>query len=212
MRATNVELDLHNLVKSSDDFALMKLYDLHGLEVARKLKRWYPMIAVSDEALITEAVTEAFFGYHNNPYTYNPELNTLRRFLEIAAERDLKNILQREKKYYDKIVSNESVEVDAKFWNSVISDHPSAVQELIIDERLKLIQDELASHFVSETDITLAKLVLAEERETQTFSSVLNISDQPVDKQRILVKKHKDRIKKVLQRNQVESKIRTLLQ
>ena len=77
-KATDQERDLHSLIIEGDDLALSKLYELHGDSVIRSLKLWYK--GIKDEALIFQAVNEAFLGYYKNPKTYNPELNSLQRF------------------------------------------------------------------------------------------------------------------------------------
>src|SRR5580698_11502086 len=102
MKATENELELHNSIKEKDDLALSQLFELKGEEIILSLTRWYPRVAAKDKALITEAVNEAFWGYYKNPYSFDPKLYTLQRFLEIAADRDLKNILIREKKHSNK--------------------------------------------------------------------------------------------------------------
>lgn len=41
------------------------------------------------------------------------------------------------------------------------------------------------------------------ERDTSQFAEILGISNEPAEDQRIIVKKYKDRIKKIIQRNYI---------
>ena len=212
MKATDKELQLHLLIKENNDLALTKLYDLFGEPIVRCLKKWFRKIAVTDEALIMEAVNEAFWGYYKNPQTFDPNQNSLQRFLEIAADRDMRNILKREEKFLTKRQLPESVELEEIFWNGVKRDNQSADENLIRQQSFELVDKELSIHFTNEVDLLLAKMILLEERDTKVFSDVLKIQGLPMDEQRREIKRNKDRIKKVLERNQVQSKLKSLLQ
>ena len=211
MKATLIELDHHKAVLDKDDLALSKLYDLYGDKIIRTLKRWYRTVAKRDEALIFEAVNEAFYGYFNNPSTFNPQQNTLQRFLEIAADRDLKNLLSKEKKHLLRKDLPEDVELEEKFWNSIAKSDNSADATIITDEMMQAVQQLLAIYFLTDTDILLAKMVLSKDRETELYIKVLQIEQLTIGEQRKEVKKTKDRIKKVLERNDIESRIKNLL-
>lgn len=212
MKATYLELELHSLIMAGDDLALAKLYDHHGESIFTALCRWYPKIAQKDKAFLLEAVNEAFWGYYKNPQTFDPDKNTLQRFLEIAAERDLINLLQREKRYFEKSNLPEDVELEEKFWNSIKRDTQATDGRIIEREIMHLIDKELSTHFLNETDITLAKMVFQGIRETDAFVEVLQIQGLKKEEQRREVKRHKDRIIKVIERNQIKSKLKSLLQ
>ena len=132
--------------------------------------------------------------------------------MEIASERDLKNIINREKKYNNKENLPQDVELEEKFWNSIKRDRQLPDTKLVMVQSMHLVEKELSNYFTSQTDILLAKMVLSEERETDSYADVLQISSLPIEDRRKEVKKNKDRIKKVLDRNQVHSKLKRLLQ
>lgn len=211
-KATPKEKLLISEMLGGDDLALSKLYTVHGDSIITSLKSWYPKVAQKDEALILEAVNEAFSGFFNNPATFNPEISSLKRFLEVAADRDLKNILNREKKHSLKKDLPEDVELHEKLWNSTVSNSGSTDSGMIHKELIEITDNELAHHFKTDRDISLAKLVLQKARETEVYAEVLGIQNLSIDNQRDEVKRHKDRIKKVLERNQVEQKINKLIQ
>lgn len=208
-KATDPERELHSLIIEGDDLALSKLYELHGDSVIRSLKLWYK--SIKDEALIFQAVNEAFLGYYKNPKTYNPELNTLQRFLEIAADRDLKNILQKEKKLKNNENIVEGVELVPKSRNSIIKDENETDDQLILDQSMSEVNKELSKYFKTDSDVSMAKLILSSERSTKVFAKTLKIEHLSFEEQKVLVKKNKDRIKKVLERNQVEARVKALL-
>jgi hypothetical protein len=211
MKASLVELSLHSLILEGDSLALSKLYDKYGDRVTALLSARYPKIATKDEALIFAAVNEAFFGYHRNPTTFDPEKNTLQRFLEVAAERDLINILSKEAKQGKKENLPDDVELEVNFWNSIKKDQHGPENEMIAKETFELVAKEIANHFTSVTDRAMAVMIISGERETSAYVDVLQIQELTPQEQKNKVKKVKDRIKKVLDRKDVEDKIKDLL-
>ncbi|WDF54336.1 hypothetical protein [Mucilaginibacter sp. KACC 22063] len=211
MKASKIELDLHILVSNGDSLALTKLYDLCGDHIINLLSARYPGVAKQDDAQLYDAVNQAFFGYHRNPGTFDPEKSTLQRFLEIAAERDLKNILEKEARHGKKKNLPDDVELEEKFWNSIVKEQQQPENLLIKKETINLIDLELANHFDSTTDRVLASMIIAGERETRAYAAVLQISELTAAEQQDEVKRVKDRIKKVLERKDVEDKIKQFL-
>lgn len=212
MKATPKELELHHAVKNGDDIALSRLYDLLSNAIFRSVRYKFYTVASRDEALIEEAVTEAFYGYYKNPFTFDPHQCTLEDFLKNAAKRDLLNILQREKKHANRKDLPEDVELEEKFWNSIIESYDSADSTMITDEIMNSVQQLLEHHFTGERDVLLAKIVLLQDVKTEHSSEILQMDHLDITDQRKEAKKHKDRIKKVLERNDIESKIKRLLQ
>lgn len=207
--ATIKEIQLHNSIKEKDDIALSKLYDMYGDYLVKTIKARYPK-SYQDESFAFEAVNEALFGYFNSPDTFDPQLNTLKRFLEIAAERDILNLLQKEKKHSKKINLPDDVELHENFWNSIVKEENLPDSDLISSQSLKKVEQELEKHFNKE-DLLLAKMVLIGERSTEVFSKVLKIEGLTIEEQKNEVKKVKDRIKKVIERNQIETKLKNIL-
>jgi RNA polymerase sigma-70 factor (ECF subfamily) len=212
MKATPKELELHYAVKKGDDIALSRLYELLGNAVFRTVRYKFYSIARKDEALIEEAVNEAFYGYYKNPHTFDPRQCTLLDFLKNAAKRDLLNILQREKKHANRKDLPEDVELEEKFWNSIIESYDSTDSTMITDEMMNTVQQLLEHYFTGEKDIRLAKIVLSQDVKTEHSSEILEIEQLNIIDQRKQVKTHKDRINKVLERNDIKNKIKRLLQ
>lgn len=202
---------LHQLIMAGDDLALAKLYDQYGESIIFSLRSWYPKVAQKDLAHILEAVNEAFWGYFKNPGTFEPHKGTLKRFLEVAAERDLINLLQKENRHNGKIALPEDVELEEKLWNSITEDTQPADEGLIRQEIMELIDNELNNYFPTASDTLVAKMILQGVRETVAFAEVLQIGELGPEEQRKEVKKIKDRIIKVIERNQIVSKLKNLL-
>jgi hypothetical protein len=211
-KALQIDIDLHKLILAKDDLALVKLFDRYGESVITKLKQWYPETAYKDHNLILGAVNEAFFGYYQNATSFNPALNSLQRFLEIAAERDLINFLKKEKKHYTKRINNpNSVELQEQIWNSAIDEGENPEYRLIQNEVLDKVQRLLKGYFSNSNDLELAKMILMNERKTEVFAEMLQLTEKEKTEQEKIVKRHKDRIKKILQRNDIEEKLKRLL-
>lgn len=208
--ATIQELELHNSILSGNDLALSKLYDLQGEIVIKYLKRKFNKIARTDDSPIFEAVNQAFLDYYRNPSKYNPEIIPLQKYLEMAAKMDLLNILDRDKKHSNKTELPEDVELQEKFWNNTMGSTATTDGEIIQAEIMNGIDKELAKYFDSDEDILMAKLILAKERKTEVFAEIIRIENTNPDIQKSEVKKHKDRIKKVIERNDLEQRIKAL--
>jgi len=211
--ASDKEIEIHSLILTGDALALSRLFDLYGSYLIKVIKRRYPKCAKSDSALILEAVNEGLFGYFRNPKTFNPSLSSLKRFLEVASERDLQNLLTKHAKHVKgRIEVSEDVELEENFWNRVKKSNGSTDGQLIDEESLRLVNSELEKHFDNQIDVEMAKLVLAAERETEAFAALLDLEDLSVEQQREEVKRNKDRVKKVLDRYNVAATIKNLLQ
>lgn len=211
-KATEKDIETHKLILSKNDLALAKLFDTYGKSIIDSLKQWYPKVADEDYNLIIAAVNEAFFGYFQNPNTFNPKLNELKRFLEIASERDLINALKREKRHHlNRENLPEDVELEEKIWNRSLEEKENPESEIIRNEISEKIDSLLKEYFPNGKDMDLAKLILGKERKTEVFVEVFGLTNLNKEEQELLVKRNKDRIKKVIERNGLENKIKILL-
>lgn len=205
-------LILHELLLAGDSLALPKLYDTYGDNIVNILRADFSELAKRDESLLFEAVNDAFIGYNSNPQTFDHNKNTLKNFLIMAAKRDLLNIISRNKNYQEKIKLPEDVEVEEKQRNIIQKNKYSPDEEIVQRESLQLIDIELRKYFLIDKDLEMAKMIIRGERQTEAFAIVLEVERLEKSKQQEEVKKHKDRIKKVIERNQIESKLKKLLQ
>jgi DNA-directed RNA polymerase specialized sigma24 family protein len=198
-QATPDEIELHKLTLSGDETAFSRLFSLYSEEIFVSLKKLYPVISRKDEAIIMESVSDGFFGYYKNPSTFNPEISTLNKFLHLACERDLINIMDKDER---KIKKMGFVKVADDFWNRKIVDEENPESILLEKENEQTKNHELKNVFDNEVDIELAKLIRNGERRTEMFSKVLKIENLSFEEQQKIVKKSKDRIKVILKRKQ----------
>ncbi len=178
--------------------AFSKLFTMYSEDIFNSLKNLYPNVGKTDDAIIMEAVSEGFLGYHKNPSTFNPQLSTLKSFLHLACERDLINILDKAERKRKKM---QFVEVDESFWNRKITVEENPQSILIQKEQFVAEGQDLAKTFNNEVDIELAKLIKNGERKTEAFSKILGVENLPFEEQQKIVKQNKDRIKIALKRN-----------
>lgn len=212
MKATSQELELHHAIKNRDDIALPRLFDEYVEKVVKSLEIKYRSVSKRDKDLIVMAVNDAFLDYYFNPDRFNPQLSGLLGFLKMASRSDLINLLKKEENRNMKNDFLEDVELQEKFRNSIIKSYSSADTTILSDEIMEAVRHILEKYFSTETDIALALMILSKERETEHYVEVLEIGELTLDEQRAEVKKQKDRIKKVLERNDIENKIKSLLQ
>lgn len=205
-------LTLHQLVQSGDTLALAKLYDEYGENIINVLRIDFKELAKQDDSYLFEAVNLAFMGYYSNPHTFDPTQKTLKNFLILAAKRDLQNIIEKNKKYSGKLKSLTDVEVEENIWNRIEKNTHLPDAEIIQSESINLVNQELGNYFKNDCDLEIAKMILRGERETEAYAAILQIETLEKDKKQEEVKRHKDRIKKILDRNQVELKLKKMLQ
>jgi hypothetical protein len=213
-QAASDEIELHKLIQSGDDLAFAKLCDKYLEQTIKAVRDFNWQIHLRDSSLITEVVIDSFYGYLYNPDKFNPEKQTLEKFLVIDAEGDLKNAWVKRKRHQQKFegIKNE-VEFEEQFGNSEtgkIRNLNTPSQIMIDKETDGILNAELKKHFDSDRDIEMANLILAKERDTSVYAGVLEITHLSFDEQQQEVKRNKDRIKKVLERKVKGKKIKQI--
>jgi DNA-directed RNA polymerase specialized sigma24 family protein len=211
MKATLLEIDLHNAIRQQDELALSKLYFMYGEQIVSLLKYLFQEAAAKDEADIYQAVNDAFLGYYRNPDTFNPKLGSLLAFLRVAAKRDMLNIISGQKKHLSREKLPPNVELQENFWNRITESDYCTDAAIITEETLEQIDKLFRRHFRTDMDIALAKMIISGERKTELYSEVLGMEGLGIEEQTASVRKHKDRIKQVLKRHNVEAEIKKLI-
>jgi RNA polymerase sigma-70 factor, ECF subfamily len=197
-QATTEELELHNLIGAGDDLAFAKLCDFYLESTIKKVRQFNWQIYLSDRSLITEVVIDSFYGYLYNPGKFNPDKQTLERFLVTDSEGDLKNAWVKRKKRQQKF---EGIKNEVEFEEQFGIRNLNTPSQIIIDEEADFVlNNELKKHFDSEKDIEIANLILSKERDTNVYAEVLKITHLRFEEQQKEVKRIKDRVKKVLVR------------
>jgi RNA polymerase sigma-70 factor (ECF subfamily) len=158
-----------------------------------RLTKRYPKL--HDPDLLYDSVTDALLSYIKQPTQFNPGKRSLLGFLHMAAEGDLRNALAKDKRRRQKEISLEEVELGGPNGNYELEGENSESQL-----RREKLRQELPRLFGDPKDLAMVELIIAGERATETFVEVLELQHLPPDQQRREVKRHKDRLKKRLER------------
>ncbi len=162
-------------------------------DLVRRLSYRNPAVAARDEQIVTAAALDALFDYTLTPHKYDPGRSSLGYYLSNAAQRDLINALAREKTQRRDAKSIHAVEFSLSNGNKFEEEIIERVDTAALMERVTAeVSDPLDRHMLD--------LMLQGERATTAYAKVLNIEHLPEDEQKVIVKRHKDRISKRLER------------
>ncbi|MBO0939431.1 hypothetical protein J2I47_22975 [Fibrella sp. HMF5335] len=192
MKATVEELTLLRQLaaEQTDPTTSAILFEKYYPVTVDKLRKKYRDV---DEDVVRDVVFEVLTGLIENPSKYDPERATLAAYLAMDAQGDLLNKLKKgdqEKK------SVKFVE-DWELYGNIIEEVATNSDEKQV---LSLIQEKLQEIFWEPRDADLAKMIIRGDRNTADYVGLLGLSERPFDEQQALVKQHKDRIKRVLER------------
>jgi RNA polymerase sigma-70 factor, ECF subfamily len=163
---------------------------------------------IHDQDLINDATVDAVFGYIRHPEKFNQNKSGLLGYLKRAAERDLINVVQKDRRRRRGEELQEDVEVSILARNK--SSEIDRIRRGPEDETISRIQQQrdLAEVTGAENDRdkSLLRLMAEGERSTSRFAAVLEIADLPIAEQRHIVKRNKDRLKAHLRRGRSKSR------
>lgn len=153
-----------------------------------------------DPMACAEAAGEAIVGFLNNPTGYDPQRLGVEAFLRMAAQRDLQNLLRKERRH----------QRNRRDWN-VVEQAPEDGKYLRRDDDPSLpLQIEEAKQRQALPDAVWQQLTDVErrvweqmqqgERRNSVFAVILGVTHLSADEQRREVKHVKDRLKKRMQR------------
>ena len=166
-RASLTELRMHNSVLENGTRVFPEVFAAYSTHLYSSLLKWYKSHVMPDPSLAHEAVYEALKYYSEHPRAYNPENGSLKKFLEIGADRAMQKIFERE-------------------------GHPL---------KLSSTAHVLAKHFDNERDMIIAKMILKNDDDMPAFISLLDLGSCRIKQQQTEIRRHTDRIRKVLEKN-----------
>lgn len=189
--------ELHQQLLNGDLTAPARIFETFLPLLVSRLKSKYRYL--DDPHLAESAADDALLDYVGNPGQFLPQIKRLDTFLLLVAERDLLNMLRSEKNSglppKMPVVELEAADGEYRVENG----------DLSVEEQVLLltspIWDKLEGLLPNTTDQKIVRLLMENERSTDVFAAVLGISDQSPEEQFAEVKRHKDRIKKTLQRH-----------
>ncbi len=192
------EAELHRRLLAQDPTASNEaaLYWFPRLFAA--LRRRNP--DVRDPHLLEEAAETALLEYFKNPARYDPAKLSLSSYLLMAADRDLKNLLQREARHRARLIPLDPV---AHAHQARNDEQDTDEEEITLPPGVtrEQVLQALRSKVTDEQDWRVLELMVIEnERRTEVYAQVLGIGHLPRDAQRREVKRAKDRLNKVMHR------------
>jgi RNA polymerase sigma-70 factor (ECF subfamily) len=192
-------LVLHQLLLAHDPVAGNDLAEAYlGLLVAW-LCETDPGVA---QDLRLEAAEDAILAIIRKPESYSPEQQTLEVYLRMSARGDLRNRLSKERRRQQHELPLERVEL-LRDGGKYLGRNDDPAQPLCLaDEKQELVRaiPEPVRRKLSETDLRALELLLQKERRTSVFAELYGLQDLSGEDQERMVKRHKDRIKKVVKR------------
>ncbi len=151
------------------------------------------------------AAADAILTFIRRPEVYDPERLTLKSYLRMSANGDMKNLLEKERRHSKRRVSLELTEPVVEEQLRDEEADPARVLERRTDEeeaqaRLRsLIPDWLAAGLTLE-EVQVLGLMRIKERRTTVYAAVLGILHLPFKEQQKIVKQTKDRLNKRTER------------
>lgn len=198
--ATQEELAIHQRVVNKDPTAFAILSEKYLSVVTNHLKRKNPKIARVDRELIYDTVIDSFVKYLDTPQKFNPSLKGLLGFLIMDTQFDLQNEwtkrVKRSRKTKELVENPNSVRNNT----NTLSDSQDPHSQLVESEAQARVNDLIERVFKDPVDRELASMVLSSIKKTKDYAIALGIEHLPIKEQRQQIKRHKDRIKKQLER------------
>lgn len=192
-------LALHRLLLAHDPTAANDLAQAY-LEL---LVIWLGEInpGVSED-LRLEAAEDAILALIRQPESYSPEQQTLEVYLRMSAQGDLRNRLSKERRRQKRQLSLASVELSPDGGKYMGLNDDPALPLCLAEEKLELVRavPDAVRRKLSGRDLRALELLLQKERRTSVYAELYDLQRLPAEEQERTVKRHKDRIKKVVQR------------
>jgi DNA-directed RNA polymerase specialized sigma24 family protein len=188
-------LELHGRLLAGDRTASEEVIRLLHASLTQEVSAQFRH---TDQHIIWDGVIDAVLDYCARPQQFDAERGvSLKRFLRLAARRNIVNILRGEqrRKVREEVAGHawavSSVELDPAAGNLLQQEEATQRQR----QQVALTQALQNPH-----DQQLLALRLQGVRRTEAFAEVLGITHLPIEAQRREVKRAKDRIDKILRR------------
>jgi RNA polymerase sigma-70 factor (ECF subfamily) len=188
-------LELHRQLLTGDRTASEAVVGLLHVSLTREVSAQFRH---TDQHIIWDGVIDAMLDYCARPQQFDAERGvSLKRFLRLAARRNVGNILRGEqrRKVREEAAGHawtvSSVELDPAAGNLLQQEEATQRQRQ---------QAALTQALQNPNDQQLLALRLQGVRRTEAFAEILGITHLPIEMQRREVKRAKDRIDKILRR------------
>jgi RNA polymerase sigma-70 factor (ECF subfamily) len=191
---------LHTRLLKLDPIAPAEFAESFLEELIRRL--WAKAGPGHEETLIRDAATDALLDFIQHPSKFNPKKSAVLTYLTMAAYRDLLNMIAKKQRRRRREVSLQVVEETLNRGNNLIEPEieiEHVLNGVTAEKKAEIIQ-MVAETFPDPCDRALLALMMDGERKTSAYCKVLGIQSIDPGEQKKVVKRHKDRITKRLQR------------
>src|SRR5690348_1047884 len=188
-------LEIHNRLLLGDPTATAEFAEVALGPLKRALRSIFRTIR--DDALLNDAVVDAYMEYVKAPEKYDPQRSSLFSFLKLAAKRDVLNALRRDKKFqHAQALEDEGVELNVFSGNKPgrVHKHDQKESEIVtqIDSQARV--RKIFTAVREPQDRAVLKLMMDGERNTSAFATALGISHLSKGEREHRVKQCKDRL------------------
>jgi hypothetical protein len=194
--------NLHARMLTGDVVAPSELAELVLPVLTERLSKRHPTIF--DPHLIDIAVTDTLLNYFNHPDRYKSAEASLIGYLLMSANGDLLNLLKPKSVERKSIKLDEDVELRDSYAEIPV-ESSIAADDLNVEDavlaRLSPVASRIRELFSDPRDQELAEMLINGIRKTEEYGKVLGIDHLDSSDQQAIVKRHKDRIKKMIIRN-----------
>ncbi len=153
---------------------------------------------VTDPHFCTVAAGEAIIALIKNPHSYDPARRSLAGYLLMSAQGDLRNLLRQERRHSARRADWEAVELSPLAGKYLWDANGDPAR--IVDQHEEAAPPP-ALPGLTDRELAVLALMREGERKTAVYARVLGITQRPIEEQRQLVKREKDRLQKRLARS-----------
>ena len=190
---------LHQRLLDGDVTASAEIAEAYLPLLVAHMQTRYP--GVDDPHLPQIAAIDALQNYLHRPEQYDPDKSSLEAYLRMAAHGDLKNALKQRARERRAQGGEQVVELDAPDAEYQVEANTGLSVEEQVEILTSPVWPRLNELFTDPVDQQIVQLMMENVRKTTAFAHVLGITHLSADQQAQEVKRHKDRLKKRIQRH-----------
>ena len=157
-----------------------------------------------DPMACADAAGEAIVGFLNNLTAYDPERLEVEAFLRMAAQRDLQNLLRKERRHQRNRRDWNIVEQASEDGKYLMREDDPSLPLQIEEARQRQGPPDALWQQLTDVERSFWEQMQQGERRTPVFAVILGITHLSASEQRREVKRVKDRLKKRLERTEGE--------
>jgi hypothetical protein len=153
-----------------------------------------------DPMACEEAAGEAIVGFLNNPAAYSPERLAVHAFLRMAAQRDLQNLLRKERRHQRNRRDLNVVEHASEDGKHLERNDDPSLPLQIEEARQRQAPPDALWQQLTDVERRFWEQMQQGEWRTPVFAVILGVTHLSAGEQRREVKRVKDRLKKRMER------------